>query len=158
MSKVEIDSGIAPFVKPSVLVGVMINDKPNFMNVAWLTRLAFKPNTDDMREAVSIKIINKLLRGGADIIAYDPKAMHNANETIGNRIKYASSEIECIKDAVCCIIVTEWDEFKRLRPEAFIQNMRQPCLIDGRRIYDPKIFNPTLKFIAVGMDVSKAPV
>ena len=118
--------------------------------------LAFKPNTDDMREAVSIKIINKLLQDGADVVAYDPKAMHNAKEIFGNRIKYASSEIECIKGADCCIIVTEWDEFKRLRPEDFIQNMRQPCLIDGRRICNPQKFNLKLKFIAVGMGISKA--
>jgi len=117
--------------------------------------LAFKPNTDDMREAISIKIIEKLLQEGAYIVAYDPKAMQNAKEIFGNRIRYASSEIECIKGADCCIIVTEWGEFKGLKPEDFIQNMRQPCVIDGRRIYDPKDFNPRLNFIAVGMGVSK---
>jgi len=99
--------------------------------------------------------IEKLLQEGAYIVAYDPKAMQNAKEIFGNRIRYASSEIECIKGADCCIIVTEWGEFKGLKPEDFIQNMRQPCVIDGRRIYDPKDFNPRLNFIAVGMGVSK---
>jgi len=113
--------------------------------------LAFKPNTDDMREAVSIKIVNKLVQDGADVVAYDPIAIPNAKGIFGNSIEYASSGIECIKDADCCIIVTEWDEFKRLKPEDFIQSMRQPCLIDGRRIYDPKKFNSKLKFMAVGM-------
>jgi len=113
--------------------------------------LAFKPNTDDMREAVSIKIVDKLLQEGADVVAYDPIAMRNAKEIFDNRITYASSEIECIKDADCCIVVTEWDEFKRLKPEDFIQSMRQPCLIDGRRIYDPKKFNSELRFMAVGL-------
>jgi len=117
--------------------------------------LAFKPNTDDMREAVSIKIINKLLQEGAEVVAYDPKAMRNAKEIFGNNIQYASSEIQCIKDADCCIIVTEWNRFKRLKPEDFLQNMRQPCLIDGRRIYDPKRFNPKLKFMAVGRGLPK---
>jgi len=113
--------------------------------------LAFKPNTDDMREAVSIKIIDKLLQERASVVAYDPIATRNAKEIFDNRITYASSEIECIKDADCCIVVTEWNEFKKLEPDDFIQSMRQPCLIDGRRIYDPKKFNSKLKFMAVGM-------
>lgn len=113
--------------------------------------LAFKPNTDDMREAASIKIIQKLLREQTDITTYDPSAMTNAEKIFGNQIKYASSSIECIKEADCCIIVTEWDEFKKLQPKDFIQNMRQPVLIDGRRIYDPKKFSQKLKFAAVGL-------
>jgi len=113
--------------------------------------LAFKPNTDDMREAVSIKIIRKLLQERADVTAYDPSAMINAKMIFGNRIKYASSSIECIKGADCCIIVTEWDEFKKLQPKDFIQNMRQPILIDGRRIYNPKQFSQKLKFTAIGL-------
>jgi len=121
-----------------------------------LLGLAFKPDTDDMREAVSIKIINELLEEGVYVVAYDPKAVRNAKEIFGNRIYYASSEIECIKGTDCCIIVTEWDEFKRLKPEDFIQNMRQACVIDGRRIYDPEKFNAKLKFIGVGMSVKMA--
>jgi len=113
--------------------------------------LAFKPNTDDMREAASIKIIQKLLREQTDITTYDPSAMTNAEKIFGNQIKYAPSSIECIKEADCCIIVTEWDEFKKLQPKDFIQNMRQPVLIDGRRIYDPKKFSQKLKFAAVGL-------
>jgi len=113
--------------------------------------LSFKPNTDDMREARSIPIINQLLKKGANITAYDPVAIQNAKSIFGNKIEYAVSAIDCLKGADCCILVTEWDEFKKLKPENFTQNMRQPILIDGRRIYNPKKFSQKLKFIAIGL-------
>jgi len=113
--------------------------------------LAFKPNTDDMREAVSIKIISKLLKEGANIIAYDPAATSNAKRIFEARIRYAPSAIECINGADCCIIVTEWDEFKSLKPQDFITHMKSPVLVDGRRIYNPEEFSRKLKFAAVGL-------
>jgi len=113
--------------------------------------LAFKPNTDDMREAVSITIINKLLEEGANVVAYDPVAISNAKEVFGNSIRYASSAIECIKGADCCILATEWDEFKKLSPEDFIRHMKSPRLVDGRRIYDSKLFSQKLEFKAIGL-------
>jgi len=113
--------------------------------------LAFKPNTDDMREAVSIKIINALLEDRAEIVSYDPAAMDNAKKIFGDRIKYASSAIECISGADCCIIVTEWEEFKHLKPTDFIQHMRTPTVVDGRRIYNPKDYGRKLKFAAIGL-------
>ncbi|MFQ6068819.1 MAG: UDP-glucose dehydrogenase family protein, partial [Candidatus Bathyarchaeia archaeon] len=113
--------------------------------------LSFKPNTDDMREARSIPIINQLLKEGANAIAYDPVTIPNAKSIFGNKIKYASSAIDCLKDADCCIIVTEWEEFKKLKPEDFTQNMRQPIMIDGRRIYNPEEFRQKLKFVAIGL-------
>jgi len=112
--------------------------------------LSFKPNTDDIREARSISIINQLLKQGAKITAYDPAAIPNAKKIFKNKIKYASSAIQCIKDADCCILVTEWDVFKKLTPEDFTKNMKQPILIDGRRIYDPKQYRK-LKFEAIGL-------
>jgi len=113
--------------------------------------LAFKPDTDDMREAVSIKIINALLEDEAEIVSYDPAAIDNTKKIFGDRIKYASSAIECIGGADCCIIVTEWDEFKRLKPADFIKHMRTPTMVDGRRIYDPKEYGHKLKFAAIGL-------
>jgi len=113
--------------------------------------LSFKPNTDDMREARSIPIINQLLKEGANITAYDPIAIPNAKSIFKDKINYTSSAIECLKNADCCITVTEWEEFKKLKPENFIKNMRQPVLIDGRRIYDPKQFGQKLKFAAIGL-------
>jgi UDPglucose 6-dehydrogenase len=113
--------------------------------------LAFKPNTDDMREAVAIKIINSLLEEGANITAYDPAAISNAKGMFKNKIEYASSAIECLKNADCCIIVTEWQEFKRLKPEDFTQNMKNPIIVDGRRIYNPAEYGQKLTFAAIGL-------
>jgi UDPglucose 6-dehydrogenase len=113
--------------------------------------LAFKPNTDDMREAVSITVINHLLKEGANVIAYDPVATNNAKKIFKDKIEYAMSAIECISEADCCIIVTEWDEFKKIKPEKFIQNMKSPIVIDGRRVYEPKEFSQKLKFKAIGL-------
>lgn len=113
--------------------------------------LAFKPNTDDMREARSIPIINQLLKEGAKITAYDPVSMEKAKAIFKDRIDYASSAIECLKNADCCILVTEWEEFRKLKPEDFIKNMKQPILIDGRRIYNPEEFGKKLKFAAIGL-------
>jgi UDPglucose 6-dehydrogenase len=113
--------------------------------------LSFKPDTDDMREARSIPIINQLLSKGAKITAYDPIAIPNAKKIFKNRIQYTTSPINCLKDADCCIIVTEWQEFKNLKPEDFTKNMRTPLLIDGRRIYNPEEFSNKLKFAAIGL-------
>jgi UDPglucose 6-dehydrogenase len=113
--------------------------------------LAFKPDTDDMREARVIPIIKQLLKEGANIIAYDPVAISTAKTIFNNKIQYATSALDCIKNVDCCIIVTEWPEFKRLTPADFTANMKKPILIDGRRIYDPETFNKKMKFIAIGL-------
>jgi UDPglucose 6-dehydrogenase len=116
-----------------------------------LLGLAFKPYTDDMREAVSIPIINQLLKESANITVYDPAAIPNAKSIFKDKIKYATSAIQCLKNADCCILVTEWDEFKKLKPEDFTKNMKKPILIDGRRIYNPKEFGKKLLFKAIGL-------
>ena len=113
--------------------------------------LAFKPNTDDVREAVSLKIINKLLDEGAYVRAYDPAAIKNARKILRDKVFFAKSIQECIQGSDCCIVVTEWDEFRRLRPEDFRKNMRRPVLIDGRRIYDPKDFSEKIEYYAIGI-------
>jgi UDPglucose 6-dehydrogenase len=121
--------------------------------------LAFKPNTDDMREAVSIPIIRELLAEGAHIVAYDPAATANARTIFGNAIEYATNPVECISGVDCCILTTEWDEFKTLAPELFLDHMRTPVLIDGRRIYDVDRFSRagvTLLGIGLGPRTSLA--
>ena len=119
-------------------------------NIAILG-LAFKPDTDDMREARVIPIINQLLKEGANVVAYDPIAMPVAKTIFFSKIQFATSSLQCIKDADACIVVTEWDEFRKLTPEDFTKNMRHPILIDGRRIYNPEIFASKLKFTALGL-------
>jgi UDPglucose 6-dehydrogenase len=112
--------------------------------------LAFKPDTSDMREAISIPLINQLLKEGVHITAYDPAALPTAKLLFGDKIVYASSAIQTLKDADCCILVTEWDEFKKLQPDDFVKNMKQAILIDGRRIYNKELFNKKMKFAAIG--------
>jgi len=113
--------------------------------------LAFKADTDDMREARAIPIVNQLLEEGANVTAYDPVAVPIAKTIFENKIQYAASATACLKNADCCILVTEWDEFKKLKPEDFTKNMKQPVLIDGRRIYDPEEFSRKMKFTAIGL-------
>jgi UDPglucose 6-dehydrogenase len=113
--------------------------------------LAFKPDTDDMREARVIPIVNALLKQGAIIAAYDPVAVGVAKGIFGEKITYSPSALECLKGADAAILVTEWEEFKKLTPADFKQQMKNPVLVDGRRIYDPEIFSSTLKFEAIGL-------
>jgi UDPglucose 6-dehydrogenase len=117
--------------------------------------LAFKPGTDDVRDAVSIRIVRRLVEEGAKVVVYDPKAMDNAKKIFGENVEYANSVEECLKDSECAIIVTEWDEFRKLRPEDFIRLMRNPAVVDGRRIYDPEVYSRMLKFKAIGFNCWK---
>jgi UDPglucose 6-dehydrogenase len=113
--------------------------------------LAFKPDTDDMREARAIPIINQLLDEGAKVIAYDPVAITVAKTIFGTKIEYCSSTVDCLKNTDCCIIVTEWEEFKKFKPKDFIRQMKTPKIVDGRRIYDPEEFQSKTQFRAIGL-------
>nr|MDO8099438.1 UDP-glucose/GDP-mannose dehydrogenase family protein [Candidatus Njordarchaeota archaeon] len=114
--------------------------------------LAFKPNTDDIREAVSLKIIGRLLDEGAKVEVYDPIATSNVEKILAEKITYSTSASDCLKEAECCIIVTEWDEFKKLTPDDFLRNMKNPVVIDGRRVFKPSEFTGKgVKYIAIGL-------
>ncbi|MBA7650111.1 UDP-glucose 6-dehydrogenase TuaD [subsurface metagenome] len=116
-----------------------------------LLGLAFKPGTDDMREAASIRVVTELRkRGVTDIIGYDPKALKTAEEEMGDKIQYADSKEEALRDSECALLITEWDEFKTLTPDDFRQLMKTPYLVDGRRLYDYDKFNDALLFRAIG--------
>jgi len=114
--------------------------------------LAFKPNTDDIREAPSLRIIEELLKGNAVVVVYDPKAMNRVKQIYEDKLIYASTPIECLRNADCAIIVTEWDEFKKIQPEDFKKYMRKPMVVDGRRVYDPKVFRKhNIEYHAIGL-------
>ncbi len=114
--------------------------------------LAFKPGTDDMREAVSIKVVQALIREGAIVVVHDPVAMENARRIFGDLVEYARTVEDALRGADLAILVTEWDEFRRLKPKDFIKLMRNPALVDGRRIYDPEEFRKAgVKFAAIGL-------
>ena len=99
--------------------------------------LAFKPRTDDMREAPAVDIIEGLLDAGAEVVAYDPEAMDEANSILGSRIVLADSNYACLKDADALLLVTEWQEFRNPDFERMRSNMRSPVIFDGRNVYSP---------------------
>ncbi len=99
--------------------------------------LSFKPNTDDMRDAPSIIIINKLLQSGVKVKAYDPVARKNAIKLLQG-VTFTTDSYETAKDCDALIIMTEWNEFRQLDLQKIKNIMKNPILIDGRNIYDPK--------------------
>ncbi|NTV63376.1 MAG: UDP-glucose/GDP-mannose dehydrogenase family protein [Oscillochloris sp.] len=98
--------------------------------------LAFKPNTDDMREAPSVEIIHALQAAGAHVNAYDPVAMHVAEELLPT-VTYCATAYDTAKNADALLVLTEWNEFKQLDLLRIKQTMRRPVLLDGRNLYEP---------------------
>jgi len=98
--------------------------------------LSFKPDTDDMREASSIYIINELQKRGALIRVYDPKAMNNAREML-DKVEFCQDPYSAAKGADCLLLLTEWDEFKNMDLKKIKKAMNEPNLIDGRNIFEP---------------------
>jgi UDPglucose 6-dehydrogenase len=99
--------------------------------------LAFKPNTDDVRFAPAIDLVNYLLAEGAHIRAYDPEAMEKARAILP-QIEYAKSPYEAAKDAEALLIATEWDEFRKLDWDKIRDVMTRPLIVDGRNLLSPK--------------------
>jgi len=99
--------------------------------------LAFKPNTDDIREAPSIKLIQELKKHNTKIKTYDPQATENMKKIFPD-ITYTDSPLECLKNSDICFVLTEWKEIKQLEPKDFLNLMRTPIIIDGRRVFDPE--------------------
>ena len=99
--------------------------------------LAFKPNTDDIREASSLVIIEELLKRGASISAFDPEAMKNTRGRIGDVIDYAGSNYEALKGADALVVVTEWTEFREPDFDRMKSLLKQPVVFDGRNIFNP---------------------
>jgi UDPglucose 6-dehydrogenase len=100
--------------------------------------LAFKPNTDDLREAKSIEVIERLLERGATVRAYDPVAMPHAERTLPGAVRYCESPYEAASGADAVALVTEWNEFKFLNLERLREAMRRPVVFDGRNLWEPE--------------------
>lgn len=113
-------------------------DLSNMTFALW--GLAFKPNTDDMREAPSRVLIDELLARGACIRVYDPVAIHEARRIFGDepRIQYASGPMDALTGATALAIVTEWKEFRSPDFDAIRNTLREPLIFDGRNLYDPQ--------------------
>ncbi len=98
--------------------------------------LAFKPNTDDIREAPALSLISELIKENADIRVYDPVAMQNVKDEIGNKITYFNDKYEAVNNSDVLIIATEWDEFKDLDYDKLSKIMNNKVVFDGRNILD----------------------
>ena len=99
--------------------------------------LAFKPETDDMREAASLVVIRKLLEAGCEVSAYDPVAIPEAKRRMGEVVRYAQDIYDAVVDADALLLITEWKVFRMPSWQAVKKLMANPLVIDGRNIYDP---------------------
>jgi UDPglucose 6-dehydrogenase len=112
--------------------------------------LAFKPNTDDLRNAPSIDLINALIQEGAKVRVYDPKAMAKAKEILKDVI-FCNDLYQAANSADCLIVATEWNEFKELDFVRLKKTLKRPLVIDARNIYDPKLLKEMgFTYIGVG--------
>jgi UDPglucose 6-dehydrogenase len=98
--------------------------------------LAFKPNTDDMREAPALVLIDALLDAGAEVVAHDPVAMHEAQRRIGDRIAYAETSYGALAGADALVIVTDWNEYRHPDFARIKETLKSPVVVDGRNLYD----------------------
>ena len=104
-------------------------------NIA-LWGLAFKPDTDDIREAPSLYLIDKLVESGAVITAFDPEAMENVQQLVGDKITYAEDEYQALKNADALIICTEWSIFRNPDFSRIKTEMKGNVIFDGRNLFD----------------------
>jgi len=98
--------------------------------------LSFKPNTDDVREAPALKLINRLLKKGATVTAYDPEATETAKAVLGSSIKYVSDPYEALKNSEALVLMTEWNEFRNPNFDKIKSLLKNPIVFDGRNVYD----------------------
>jgi UDPglucose 6-dehydrogenase len=118
--------------------------------IVGILGLAFKPNTDDLREAKSLEIIAELQKGGASIRVYDPIAMEQAKPILKN-VAYCRSAYEVAEGAEALVLVTDWNEFKLLNMEKLKDKMKRPLFFDGRNVYSPeKMQKSGFEYVSIG--------
>jgi UDPglucose 6-dehydrogenase len=106
--------------------------------VVALWGLAFKPRTDDLREAPALALIQSLLKEGATVRAYDPKAIPAAREVLGDRVTFTTRSYDAVDGADALVVATEWNEFREPDFHRVRERMRRPAIFDGRNIYNPQ--------------------
>jgi UDPglucose 6-dehydrogenase len=120
--------------------------------------LAFKPQTDDMREAPALTLIEELLDAGAEVCAHDPVAIHEAKRRLGDRVDFVESYYDAVSGADALVVVTDWNEYRHPDFTRVRQALRQPVLIDGRNLYDPaKMVELGFMYDSVGRPVVRKP-
>lgn len=115
--------------------------------------LAFKPETDDMRDSPSLDIVPVLVAAGASIRAYDPEAMEEARHLLPAAVTLQTSAELCLEGADIAVVITEWNEFRALTPDQFLRSMTGTTLVDLRNIYDPSAMRDAgLTYLSIGRD------
>lgn len=112
--------------------------------------LAFKKDTDDIREAAALRVIRRLRNKGAHVAAYDPMAMPAARRVLGDGVDFADNPENALASADCAIIMTEWDQFREMPPEVYARTMRSPNIVDARRLYPPEALDG-VNLAAIGL-------
>jgi UDPglucose 6-dehydrogenase len=113
--------------------------------------LAFKPRTDDVREASALVLIDQLLQAGAKVKASDPEAIETTRHVLGNKISYHVHAYEALEGADALFVVTEWNEFRNPDFERMKKLMRNPVIFDGRNLYNPSTLGPLgFKYFRIG--------
>jgi UDPglucose 6-dehydrogenase len=119
--------------------------------------LAFKPRTDDMREAPSLTIVEGLLARGAAVAVHDPEAMNEARRLFGERVTYHRLNYDALAGADALLIVTEWNEFRRPDFARMKQLLRRPVIFDGRNLYEPEVMREHgFMYFPIGRAVMRA--
>ena len=116
--------------------------------------LAFKPNTDDMREAPALVLIDALLAAGGTVVAHDPAAMDEARRRLDDRIAFAETGYEALDGADALVVVTDWNEYRHPDFARIKQALRRPVVVDGRNLYDPgKMRALGFQYLSIGRGV-----
>ena len=133
------------------IIGRLGSDLTGTTLAVW--GLAFKPNTDDMREAPSLTLVRGLIDRGAMVVAYDPAAMEEAKRVLGAapRLRYAASPLDAVAGADAVAVVTEWKEFRSPDFDVLKQKLKQPLIFDGRNLFDPaQVRAAGLEYFGIG--------
>ncbi len=113
--------------------------------------LAFKPQTDDMRESPALALIEQLLSAGATVVAHDPAAMPEARRRLGDRIAYADTAYEALPGADALVVVTDWNEYRHPNHERIKTSLARPIVIDGRNLFDPdRMAKLNFTYVSIG--------
>jgi 8-oxo-dGTP pyrophosphatase MutT (NUDIX family) len=116
--------------------------------------LAFKPNTDDIREAPALYLIEAILSAGATIAAFDPEAMQNVKQLVGDRISFVENQYEALQDADALVIATEWSEFRTPNFDRISSLLKNKVIFDGRNLFDlNKMGDLGYHYVSIGRKV-----
>lgn len=113
-----------------------LDNKARGKQVALLG-LTFKPDTDDVRDSTALIIAEEMVRSGAQVTAYDPQGMHEAQKIIGNIVRYADNTEDALKNADIVVLATEWKEFRDLTPQYLKETLKHPIMVDLRNVFSP---------------------